>query len=71
MKKISRNKIALITCLSIILSLLVTYAGSESGKSIQSPDFSRYVGSEKCRDCHQIHYKGWVKTFHSTVIQDA
>jgi len=32
---------------------------------------SRYVGSEKCASCHQIQYKGWVKTFHSTVIQDA
>ncbi len=30
-----------------------------------------YVGSERCGSCHQIAYKGWVKTFHSTVIQDA
>jgi hypothetical protein len=30
-----------------------------------------YVGSERCASCHQIQYKGWVKTFHSTVIQDA
>jgi len=44
-----------------------------------APDFgassnsaaSRYVGSEKCASCHQIQYKGWVKTFHSTVVQDA
>ncbi len=32
---------------------------------------SRFAGSEKCAACHQIQYKGWVKTFHSTVIQDA
>ncbi len=37
----------------------------------QADDFPSYVGSEKCRDCHQIHYKGWVKTFHSTIVQDA
>ncbi len=30
-----------------------------------------YAGSDKCVSCHQIQYKGWVKTFHSTVIQDA
>jgi hypothetical protein len=30
-----------------------------------------YVGSERCASCHQLAYKGWVKTFHSTVIQDA
>ncbi len=29
-----------------------------------------FRGSEKCAECHQIQYKGWVKTFHSTVIQD-
>jgi len=31
----------------------------------------KYTGSQKCAVCHQIYYKGWVKTFHSTVIQDA
>ena len=30
-----------------------------------------YVGSERCASCHQVNYKGWVKTFHSTVVQDA
>jgi len=30
-----------------------------------------FAGSEKCASCHQIQYKGWVKTFHSTVIGDA
>lgn len=30
-----------------------------------------YAGSKKCASCHQVQYKGWVKTFHSTVIQDA
>ena len=38
--------------------------GSASGAA------SPYVGSERCTVCHQIQYKGWVKTFHSTVIQD-
>jgi hypothetical protein len=32
---------------------------------------NEYQGSEKCSACHQIQYKGWVKTFHSTVVQDA
>jgi hypothetical protein len=30
----------------------------------------QYIGSKKCASCHQIQYKGWVKTFHSTVVQD-
>ena len=29
-----------------------------------------YAGSGVCASCHQIQYKGWVKTFHSTVAQD-
>ncbi len=40
------------------------------GESAPKPE-ARYVGSERCSSCHQIQYKGWVKTFHSTVIQDA
>ncbi len=32
---------------------------------------SVYSGSQKCAPCHQISYRGWVKTFHSTVVQDA
>ncbi len=39
-----------------------------SGRSGPSGE---YVGSETCAACHQIQYKGWVKTFHSTVVQDA
>ncbi len=32
---------------------------------------AEYVGSERCGSCHQIQYRGWKNTFHSTVIQDA
>ncbi len=35
-----------------------------------APGASPYAGSEKCASCHQIQYRGWVKTFHSTVVQD-
>lgn len=40
------------------------------GAASGSAGSSSYTGSEKCASCHQIQYKGWVKTFHSTVIQD-
>lgn len=30
-----------------------------------------YAGSQRCAACHQTYYKGWVKTFHSTVVRDA
>ncbi len=42
------------------------------GKILQaSAGVPAYIGSEKCASCHQIQYKGWVKTFHSTVVGDA
>ncbi len=54
-----------------ILALLLP--GLPGGGRAQSGDNAAktYVGSERCASCHQIQYKGWVKTFHSTVIQDA
>ncbi len=52
---------------SAFLFVLASGASGTSGTS-GSPS---YAGSLKCATCHQIQYKGWVKTFHSTVIQDA
>ena len=37
----------------------------------QAPGGNRFLGSEGCRPCHQTEYDGWVKTFHSTAVQDA
>ncbi len=48
--------------------LLAATAASVSG--ITERLSKAYAGSERCGSCHQIQYKGWVKTFHSTVIQD-
>ena len=49
-------------------AVLATTAASVPG--ITQKLSAAYAGSEKCGSCHQIQYKGWVKTFHSTVIQD-
>ncbi len=46
--------------------LLISRSGAATPKA-----GDRFTGSEKCAPCHQIQYRGWVKTFHSTVIQDA
>lgn len=40
-----------------------TFATSTPGNGI--------TGSKRCAPCHQIQYRGWVNTFHSTVIKDA
>jgi hypothetical protein len=52
--------------IAILLFMAVFAWGSDAGAAEK-----RYVGSERCGACHQIQYKGWVKTFHSTVVQDA
>jgi hypothetical protein len=53
-----------------LLAFLAAFALPRPAVSmvIKGPD---YVGSDKCATCHQVQFKGWVKTFHSTVIQDA
>lgn len=57
--------------------LLLVLAGyltpvADGTEMIQTPRRSSpYAGSEKCVSCHQVQYKGWIRTFHSTVIQDA
>jgi len=53
-------------------AILVAAIGADS-KSLAAAqsDLFPYVGSAQCAPCHQIQYRGWVKTFHSTVIQDA
>ncbi|RMG58488.1 MAG: hypothetical protein D6713_07590 [Deltaproteobacteria bacterium] len=58
------------TFLAVAFFLLLskTAMGEES---LPKVDQSRYIGSEKCGECHDKQYRGWVKTFHSTVIQDA
>lgn len=55
---------------AVLLVLLAALLCPGTARSAPA-NSQRYVGSEKCVACHQIQYKGWVKTFHSTVIQDA
>jgi hypothetical protein len=50
------------------IACLATVAFGIDSLTIKGPE---YVGSERCIACHQIQYKGWVKTFHSTAIKDA
>ena len=56
------------TVLFAIAVVLAAVPG-EGSDSASSPE--RYAGSWKCAPCHQIQYKGWIKTFHSTVVRDA
>ncbi|NIS74770.1 MAG: hypothetical protein GTO08_05725, partial [Deltaproteobacteria bacterium] len=67
------HKTAFFAFASFILCFLflAAIAESEPADSLKPVDHSGYVGSDRCASCHQIHYKGWVNTFHSTVIQDA
>lgn len=58
--------------LQAALAALCFLAGVAGGGAAPAAgEAKRYVGSAKCASCHQIQYKGWVKTFHSTVVQDA
>jgi hypothetical protein len=52
----------------LAVSASLVMPASAGDMIIKGPD---YVGSDKCATCHQVQFKGWVKTFHSTVIQDA
>ncbi|MHB8782949.1 MAG: multiheme c-type cytochrome [Desulfobacteria bacterium] len=51
------------------VAILLAIASKDGGA--KSDPKEAFVGSEKCASCHQIQYKGWVKTFHSTVVGDA
>ena len=53
-------------------------SGTESRKSYagmmissETDGGNRFVTSKVCGTCHEVEYKGWQKTFHSTVIRDA
>ncbi len=67
---IDGKAISRLGAVAIALSLIVVSAASGEGVA-SSRMMSEYTGSEKCGQCHQIQYKGWVRTFHSTVVQDA
>ncbi|GAB4369792.1 MAG: hypothetical protein Kow00128_16260 [Deltaproteobacteria bacterium] len=55
-------------CVVLLAALLPLLPRADAG----APEANgEYTGSEQCASCHQIQYKGWVKTFHSTVVQDA
>jgi hypothetical protein len=66
MKNRFRFEILLAICLLVIFMSSASVRGQ--GPTVFQGGF---VGSDRCAACHQIQYKGWVKTFHSTVIQDA
>ncbi len=57
----------------VALSGAVSHSGDAPLRASGQPEnpTSGYVTSARCASCHQIQFKGWVKTFHSTVIQDA
>jgi len=58
-----------------LVSIMIAFplrAESAATPAVPAPKGgSVYAGSQKCAPCHQISYRGWVKTFHSTVVQDA
>jgi hypothetical protein len=45
-----------------------TYAGMTLSR--EAPGGNRFLGSAACAECHEDFYRGWKRTFHSTVIQD-
>jgi hypothetical protein len=54
---------------ALAFALAVALAGKADADGVSGGN--RYVGSQRCNACHQIQFKGWVKTFHSTVVGDA
>jgi len=50
-------------------SVIKSYAGMTISRDLEGEN--SYTGSKVCSGCHEIEYKAWSKTFHSTVIQDA
>lgn len=53
---------------ALMIAALLALPVSGITMTVKGPE---YVGSERCVACHQLQYKGWVKTFHSTAVQDA
>jgi hypothetical protein len=70
MKNGFSRQIALLLVAAALLFPLRSDGTAPPGPSA-SKDRPKYAGSLNCALCHQTYYKGWVKTFHSTVIQDA
>lgn len=56
-----------------LLAVGVIWIGVGVARAEQEPlpPITAYVGSEKCKECHEKKYSGWKRTFHSTVVQDA
>jgi len=55
----------------LLLACVALVSMRGAGEAAQGTGKAAYVTSEKCAVCHQIQYKGWVRTFHSTVVGDA
>ncbi|MHC5058842.1 MAG: multiheme c-type cytochrome, partial [Planctomycetota bacterium] len=71
MEKNRWRKAISVSILLLVLAASVIFQPFGEGSASGAAGTSSYTGSEKCSSCHQIQYKGWVKTFHSTVVQDA
>jgi hypothetical protein len=63
----NRKAFPLAAIFALLAGSMVPFTGGRASVSTNAD----YIGSKRCASCHQIQYKGWVKTFHSTVIQDA
>lgn len=61
-----RRNLGAVLAVVVVLSL----AAALRPQALSAAPDNNYITSEKCATCHQIQYRGWVKTFHSTVIKD-
>lgn len=66
-----RRLAAIVLPLCALSALALGSLNAAAGDGPRAAKSTDYAGSSRCAVCHQIQYKGWVKTFHSTVIQDA
>lgn len=58
----------------LALALLAGCAAKEApkeGKAVATYIGAKYVGSEKCKDCHQKEFYGWKETMHPYQEQEA
>ena len=66
-----RNRNAGMSVLLVGMSVLLGAAGCEKGKPLSEMGPSKYVGSDKCAECHSRIAVTYRNTLHSKIMQDA
>ncbi len=55
----------------IVISLFTIGLAPDLHAAVKQSLNDKYVGAEKCRECHADHYYGWKSTLHPYKFQDA